>query len=408
MEYEILELKNGLRIIHSHKKDAEISHCGLLINAGTRDETPEDAGIAHFIEHVLFKGTKKRKAFHILNRLESVGGELNAYTSKEETCVYASFLNMHYERSIEILADISFNSIFPAKEIEKEKDVIIDEIKSYQDNPIEQIHDEFEEIIFSGHSLSIPILGTPQSVKKLNRSKILRFTKEYYAPDNMVFSSVGNISSDKLVQLLERYFGSVKPSAHARERKAFKGYKKRDIVYKKENYQAHCVIGNAAYGYKHKNKMGFILLNNLFGGPGMNSRLNLAIREKYGYTYNIESNYTPYIDTGVFTIYLGTDPLHLDKSIGLVYKELDKLKNKLLGTQQLKQAKQQMIGQIAMAQESRSGQMISLGKSLMNFGKVDALKDIYKQIEKISGSQLLDIANEVFDEQRLSTLIYKS
>jgi predicted Zn-dependent peptidase len=408
MEYEILELKNGLKIIHSHIKDAEVSHCGLIINAGTRDETMEDAGMAHFIEHVLFKGTKKRKAFHVLNRLESVGGELNAYTSKEETCIYASFLNVHYERSIEILADICFNSIYPAKEIEKEKEVIIDEIKSYQDNPIEQIHDEFEEIIFAGHALAIPILGTPESVKKLNRNKILKFTKEYYAPDNMVFSSVGNISSSRLLEMLNKYFGAVKPSAHERKRKTFRGYKKTTKIYQKETYQAHCIIGNTAYGYKHKNKIGFILLNNLFGGPGMNSRLNLSIREKYGYTYNIESNYTPYIDTGVFSIYLGTDTSNLDKSIGLVYKELDKLKNNVLGSLQLKSAKQQMIGQIAMAQESRSGLMMSLGKSLLNFGRVDTLKDIYQKIENLSGTQLMDIANEIFDEKKLSTLIYKS
>ena len=356
MEFQTFTLSNGIRVIHKQDTTTNVSHCGLIINVGSRDEDEHEQGVAHYIEHSFFKGTQKRKAFHILSRLAAVGGELNAYTTKEETCIYASFLKEHYERSVELISDIVFNSTYPAKEIEKEKAVIIDEIDSYLDSPSEQIFDDFEDLVFANHSLGKNILGTKESVQSFKQQHIKDFIKKNYATDKMVFSS----------------------------------------------------IGNTAYYEKHKNKGTLYLLNNLLGGPEMNTRLNLSIREKYGYTYNLESNYQPYSDTGIFSIYMGTDSKYLNKTISLVEKELKKLRETKLGIRQLKEAKQQLIGYATLAEEGKCNKMLSVGKTLLNFNKIEDMDSIYKKLNAITAEQILEVANQIFEPSKLSYLVYRS
>lgn len=406
MEYNLYELENGIRVIHKPVKN-RVSHCGFIINTGTRDEKLEENGLAHFIEHSIFKGTKHRKAHHILNRIDNVGGELNAYTTKEKTCVYASFTNEHFDRATELLSDIFFNSTYPVKEIEKEKDVIIDEIYSYQDSPFEQIYDDFEELIFKNHPLGMNILGTVDSVKSFRRDDILKFIDRNYATNKIIFSIVGDYTEKKIKSIIGKYLNQPLSTSSSQKRKAFTNYNVFNTELEKDNYQAHCMIGNIAYSSQDKNNTGFILLNNILGGPAMNSRLNMGIREKYGFTYNIESSYTSYTDSGLFSIYLGTDSKHLNKSIDLVHKELHKLRTKKLSSSQLQKAKQQLIGQITLSEESKVNVMLGMGKSLLFFNKVDSLETVYSKINKLSSENIIDIANEVFAKEQLSSLIYK-
>ena len=406
-EFVLFTLPNGIRVIHKKTND-EVAHCGIIINAGSRDEKEHEQGLAHLIEHVLFKGTKKRKAYHILNRIDAVGGELNAYTTKEETCIYASFLQNYFERAVELIADITFNSTFPDKEIKKEKAVIVDEINSYLDNPSEQIFDDFDEIIFPNHPLGRNILGTPESLKKMKRSDLLDFVKRNYTANQIVFSSIGNLNEAHLKKVLTKHFGAIKLANSVPERKNFKKYKARQVELSKDTNQAHCIIGNLAFGVNHRDRTALVLINNLLGGPAMNSRLNLAIREKYGFTYNLESNYAIFTDTGLFSVYMGTDTKYLERCVDLVHKELDLLRSKKMGTQQLQTAKQQLIGNIALAQESKVNLMLSLGKSILLFNKVDKLSDIYKKIEQISPEKVLEISNLVFEKNNLSRLTYLS
>lgn len=407
MDLNFFELKNGIRIIHKPSK-SEVAHCGFIINTGSRDEEEKENGLTHFIEHAIFKGTKKRKAYHILNRLDNVGGEINAYTTKENTCIYASFTKNYFERSFELLSDILFNSIYPEKELEKEKDVIIDEINSYQDSPFEQIYDDFEEMIFSPHPLGRNILGTIDTVKSLQQKDILNFIKKHYNTNQIIFSVVGDIPFKKIVKLAEKYLEKVPSKSSASKRENFTIYTPEIKKIKKPTHQVHCMIGNTTYGAHDKRKNGFILLNNILGGPAMNSRLNMGIREKYGFAYNIESSYTIYSDIGLFSIYLGTDNKHIEKSIDLTIKELRKLKEKRLSSLQLQRAKQQLIGQIALAEESKSSIMLGMGKSLLLYNKIDSLKETYDKINALTEIELLDIANESFDEKLLSILTYEN
>ncbi|MFT5246790.1 MAG: putative Zn-dependent peptidase [Flavobacteriales bacterium] len=406
-EFHTFTLPNGLRCIHK-ETTREVSHCGLIVNAGSRDEQDHEQGLAHFIEHSIFKGTKKRKTFHILNRLDRVGGEINAYTTKEETWVYASFLNAHFERAVELIGDICFNSTFPAKEIEKEKDVIIDEINSYLDSPAEMIFDEFEDLIYEGHPLGVNILGTEQSVKKFTRQDIFNLVGRRYTADNMVFSSVGNMPIAKVKKLAEKHLGHFESKALDNVRKPFTTYVPRELEQVKNVFQTHCIIGSETMGNDDDRKMTLALLNNYLGGPAMNSRLSLSIREKHGYTYNIESNYTAYGETGNIQIYLGTDNKFLSKTLKLVDKELELLRTKKLGTTQLRDAQQQMIGQLALSQDSGVGTMLALGKSYMLYDRVDPLSEVFARIQRISANEIMEIANEVFDPKKLSRLLYRA
>ena len=400
------KLENGIRIVHK-KTSSAVAHCGLIIKGGSRHESSDEQGLAHFIEHVIFKGTSKRKAYHILSRMEDVGGELNAFTTKEETCIYSSFMPEYYTRALELLSDITFNSIFPKKELEKEKIVVLDEINYYKDNPSELIFDEFEEHIFANHSLGKNILGTPLHIQSFDKKMIEKFIQSNYLTNEIIISSVGNISMNKLIKSVETHFAHIPKSDLKREEKTFSNYQKKEVEIARKGFQAHCMLGATAYGINHPKKTALILLNNILGGPGMNSRLNLAIREKYGFTYSIESNYTPYSDTGIFSIYLASDNDKIDKSIKLTKKELVKFCQKPLGTLQLKKAKQQLIGQIAIGQESEVNLMLAMGKSMLLYNKVDTFESVKNKIESINSNNLLEVANEVFNLNNLSSLIYK-
>lgn len=406
MDLLLHTLKNGIRLVH-HRIPGMLGHCGVIINIGSRNETLPEHGMAHFIEHMLFKGTTRRKAYHILSRLEDVGGELNAYTTKEETAVHASFLKEDYERAIELIRDITFNSTFPLKEIEKEKDVIIEEINSYLDNPSELIFDDFEELIFADQPIGRNILGTPASVKSFSRKMINDFISNNYNTNDMVFCSVGNISDEKILKLFNTYFSDiVKENREPAPRQSWQ-YKPVSLTKKMDTYQNHCITGNLAYDLKDKRRMGMFLLNNILGGQGLNSRLNLSLREKNGLAYNVESSYSPYNDTGVFSIYFGTDSQYLNKSMSIAMAELKKLRTTKLGTIQLSKAKNQIKGYLARGYENHESLMLSMGKSLLIFDKIDSIEDLCLKIDGVTSSELLETANEIFDPSKMSTLIYK-
>ena len=406
MSFHHHQLENGIRIVHK-KTTGAVAHCGLIIKGGSRDEAEQEQGLAHFIEHVIFKGTSKRKAYHILSRMEDVGGELNAFTTKEETCIYSSFMPEYYSRALELLSDITFNSIFPKKELEKEKIVVLDEINYYKDNPSELIFDEFEEQVFSNHSLGKNILGTPKHIQSFDKKMIEDFMHKNYLTHEIIISSVGNISMSKLIKVIENHFANIPKKDLKREENTFSNYRKKEMEVERKGFQSHCILGTEAYGVNHPKKTALILLNNILGGPGMNSRLNLAIREKYGFTYSIESNYTSYSDTGIFSIYLASDNDKMNKSIKLAKRELIKFCEKPLGTLQLKKAKQQLIGQIAIGQESEVNLMLAMGKSMLLYNKVDTFELVKNKIENVTSEELVNVANEVFNLDNLSSLIYK-
>ena len=406
MKTNTYRLNNGIRVIHQ-QVDSPAAHFGIILNTGSRDEQPSEQGIAHFIEHIIFKGTQKRKAFHIISRMEDVGGELNAYTGKEETAIYASFLNEHCERAIELISDIIFNSTFPEKELEREKEVVIEEIQSYYDSPLELIFDDFDELLFDGHPIARNILGTPAKVKKFSRQDVLSFITNNYHTDEMALSFVGNIPFGKFRVMVDKYFSEIEEKKRKQSRTVFDKYTPSLKKVKRKTYQTHCVIGNIAYEANHPNKLGMVLLNNMLGGQSMNSRLNLSLRERNGIAYNIESNYTAYSDTGQFNVYFGTDRENLERAISLVTKEFKKIKEEKTGILQLSKAKKQLIGQIALSSEDRADLMLSLGKSFLLFDEVDDPETIFKKIETISSDLLLEIANEILDINKLSTLIYE-
>ena len=336
-------LKNGIRLIH-FETNSPVGHLGVLINTGSRDENDTEHGLAHFIEHSVFKGTNKRKAYHVLSRIEDVGGELNAFTTKEETSLYCTFLKPDYGRAAELLSDIIFNSIYPEKEINREKEVIIEEINSYKDSPSELIFDDFEVLIFDGHPIARNILGTPEHLASFNRKSIFTFIENNYHTDQMVISSVGAISLKDLVKIIEKNFGAVESKIRQRKRERFDNYMPGMRSLSKETYQNHCILGNVAYDSSHELRVAMVLLNNLIGGQSMNSRLNLALRERRGMAYNIESGYTAYSDTGLFNVYFGTDSYNFEKAYQLILKEFKLLRDKRLGDIQLSKAKKQMCG----------------------------------------------------------------
>jgi len=406
MELLYHTLENGIRVVHL-RTNGMVAHCGLVINIGSRNERDNEHGMVHFIEHMLFKGTRKRKTYHILSSLEDAGGELNAYTTKEETAIHASVLKEEFEKAVDIISDITFNSVFPAKEIEKEKDVIIEEINSYLDDPAELIFDDFEEMIFPGQPIGRNILGTPVTVKSFTQKALFEFFSGNYKTNQMVFCSVGNIPDEKVVRLVNKYFGAVTSNIKKGRKYKPSFYTKSTVTKKMDTNQDHCIIGNVAYNIKDKRRIGMFLLNNLLGGQGLNSRLNLSLREKNGLAYNVESNYNAYVDTGVFSIYFGTDRQNLEKSIAITLLELNKLRNTRLGPLQFSKAKNQLKGYLARSYENHESLMLSLGKSLLVFNRIDSLEDICKKIDSLTTSELLDISNEVFEPSGLSTLIYK-
>lgn len=405
-KYNETTLKNGIRLIHKEKK-GEIAHLVLMVETGTRDEQALENGLAHFVEHTIFKGTQNRKAYHILSCLDNVGGDLNAFTTKEETCIQATFLKQHYKRSLDLFADIAFHSTFPENELAKEKEVILDEINSYLDSPSDEIYDLFEEMVFKGHPLSRNILGTTDLVKGFKRQDILDFMSHNYSTDQMILASIGDISFKEFEHLAMTYFGSQLAHLINKKREKFKGYTPENRILKRNNHLSHCIIGGMAPEFSSVLRMPVVMLNNVLGGPAMSSRLGLNIREKYGFAYTIESQYTAYSDVGLINVYMAVDPDSLEKAIGLVYKELDKLCQQKLGTMQLQHAKQQLIGQVALSYESGMNELLSVTRSRIMNEPIEYMDDIIRKVEAVSAEDILEVANRVFDKDRLSQIVFE-
>ena len=407
MQYHYFELKNGMRsVLSTHA--SPVAHIGLIIGAGSRDEQRGEHGLAHFIEHMVFKGTRARKSRQILNYIDIVGGDLNAFTTREETCLHASVPVEFTERAVDLLADVFNHGTFPEKELEREKEVVIDEIRSYRDMPDETILDEFESKLFKGHALGRCVQGTEESVASFDRNALLNFVNRHYSASTTVVSCVGNIEPKKWETLFKRYFEEVPPRAQVPKRKPFRGQNVFEESLTKNIYQSHCVVGTKAYSIQDKRRTGLVFLNNLLGGPGNNSRLNLEIRERHGLSYHIESNFVPYMETGTFLIYLGTDRKNLDRALSLVMKELSLLRSKRLSTTALHHAQQQLCGQLILGHESGQAEMLSAGKSTLIRGKVYSIQDAIHDIRKLDPGFLLDIANEVFMPEGLSRLTFQS
>ena len=422
MKYNTYTLDNGLRIIHL-PSDSKVVYCGYQINAGTRNEEPGEEGLAHFCEHVTFKGTERRKAWHILNCLESVGGDLNAYTNKEGTVYYSAILKEHIARAIDLLTDIVFHSVYPQAEIDKEVEVICDEIESYNDSPAELIYDEFENIIFKGSPLGHNILGTAEQVRSFKTEDALRFTRKLYRPDNAIFFAYGDIDFKKLVRLLKKSFLSEErrvksekfnsPEAQTQfniQHSTFNtqhSFEGQTIVMQKNTHQAHVMIGTRAYDVNDSRRMPLYLLNNMLGGPGMNAKLNLALREHNGLVYTVESTMVAYGDTGVWSIYFGCDEHDVKRCLRLVRKELDKFMLKPLSEAQLKAAKKQIKGQIGVACDNRENFALDFGKSFLHYGWEKNVDRLYEQVDEITAEQIQAVAQELFDKDRLTTLIFK-
>ena len=422
MKYNTYTLDNGLRIIHL-PSDSKVVYCGYQINAGTRNEEPGEEGLAHFCEHVTFKGTERRKAWHILNCLESVGGDLNAYTNKEGTVYYSAILKEHIARAVDLLTDIVFHSVYPQAEIDKEVEVICDEIESYNDSPAELIYDEFENIIFKGSPLGHNILGTAEQVRSFKTEDALRFTRKLYRPDNAIFFAYGDIDFKKLLRLLKKSFLSEErrvksekfnsPEAQAQfniQHSTFNtqhSFEGQTIVMQKNTHQAHVMIGTRAYDVNDSRRMPLYLLNNMLGGPGMNAKLNLALREHNGLVYTVESTMVAYGDTGVWSIYFGCDEHDVKRCLRLVRKELDKFMQKPLSEAQLKAAKKQIKGQIGVACDNRENFALDFGKSFLHYGWEKNVDRLYEQVDEITAEQIQAVAQELFDKDRLTTLIFR-
>lgn len=402
---KIFKLSNGIKVVHQHLATTKIVHCGIILDIGSRDENTENQGIAHFWEHMAFKGTRRRRSFNIINSLDSVGGELNAYTDKEKVVFYASVRDEYFERAVDILSDITFHSVFPENQIEKERGVILEEMAMYHDSPDESLQDEFEAIVYKDHPMGMNILGKPETVKSFRKRDFLSFFKNTFSTDKIVFSCVGNISPDRVERLARKYFEGIETRKALVRRKGFRKYKANEQIIKRTIKQAKCAIGRDAYPMRHENRIPLFILANMLGGPGMNSRLNLALREKYGFVYSIDAHYIPYTDTGMFAVFFGTEPRQLDRCISLVKKELNRFCEKPLTRRQLDSAKEQIKGQLAMAEENNLSLMLMMGRSVLDLGRVPTLEETYYQIDETNSLKLRDIAQEIFDEKTLSYLI---
>ena len=399
-------LSNGLRII-LQPTEGQVSYAGFAINAGTRDERADQPGMAHFVEHMLFKGTEKRKAWHILNHMEKVGADLDAYTNKEETVVYSVFLQEHLKRAVDLMADLVFHSTFPQAEIEKETDVIIGEIQSYEDTPSDLIFDGFEDLIFSGHALGRDILGSAEALKRYTTADALAFYRQFYVPENMVFFVTGRYEMKQVIRYVEKAVEEIPQTPLDYVRLSPSSYIAREQVQHRDTHQAHVMMGNRAYEGNSKKKLMLYLLTNLLGGTGMNSRLNVALREKRGLVYEVEANSTSYTDTGTFSIYFGCDLEDVDRCVALTRRELKKLCEKALTISQLQALKKQTMGQIGVAQDNRENNALGMAKTFLHYDRFVTTEEVYKSMDRLTPVHLLEVANEVFGEQNLSTLIYR-
>ncbi len=401
----IFTLSNGIRVVHQRLDTTKIVHCGIIVDIGSRDENPQNQGIAHFWEHMVFKGTKRRRSFNIINSLDSVGGELNAYTEKEKVVFYASVRDEFFERAVDVLSDITFHSVFPDHQIEKERGVILEEMAMYLDSPDDSLQDEFESIVYKDHPMGMNILGKPETVNSFTQKDFFQFFRDHLGTDKIVFSCVGNISEEQVERIARKYLEGIRRKKANSRRKKFRIYKPREQVLQRIVKQAKCAIGRDAYSIASENKIPLYLLVNMLGGPGMNSRLNLALREKHGFVYSIDAHYIPYTDTGMFAVFFGTEPRQLDRCISHVKKEFNRFCEKPLTRRQLSSAKNQIKGQLAMGEENNLSLMLSMGRNVLDVGRVPTLEEIYNKIDDISPFKLQDVAQEIFDEGKMSYLI---
>lgn len=405
MEYTTYTLPNGLRMIHMPAQ-SPVAYCGYAVNAGARDEEPQEHGLAHFVEHMIFKGTEHHKANYILNRIESVGGELNAYTTKEETFVYSIFMKEHFLRAFDLLTDLVFYSSFPEIEIEKEKDVILDEISSYEDSPSELIFDDFENLLYKEHALGHNILGEEETLERFSTTTGISFMNRYYTPGNMVFFSMGDIPFNKIVKWAESLFSTLPAHSSPQKRKVPTLSSASSLTMSKETHQAHVMIGSHAFSMFDEKRIPMFLLNNIIGGPGMNNRLNVSLREHNGLVYSVESNITSYTDTGLFSIYFGTDPKNKEKAIRLVHREIEKLHETKLTEKQLTAAKKQALGQLGVSIDNREGLFLNMGKSFLHYNFFASMEEVFNQINDITAEGILDIAQTVLAPDKLFMLSY--
>lgn len=410
-KYNTHTLTNGLRIIHLFDA-SPVVYCGFGINAGSRDEAPDEEGLAHFCEHVSFKGTSRRRAWHIINSLERVGGDLNAFTNKEETVYYAAVLRDHLPRAVDLLSDIVLHSTYPQNEIDKEVEVIADEIESYNDSPSELIYDEFDNMLFEGHPLGHNILGRADRVRQFTTADALRFTHRFYRPENMVFFAYGAINFDRLVRLLEKAtegFPDKEPLFSDLETGDTAPAPYRPGIYEhdRSTHQAHVMVGNRAYGIHDSKRMPLYLLNNILGGPGMNTRLNLSLRERRGLVYTVESTMVSYSDLGAWSVYFGCDHHNMHRCLRLVQGELQRMIDHRLTDSQLKTAKQQLKGQIGIACDAREGFALSFGKSFLHYGWERDVQRLCRNIDAITAQEIQEVAAEIFCPDQLTTLIFK-
>ena len=411
MKYNTYTLSNGLRVIHLPSA-SPVVYCGYEIAAGTRNEEPGEEGLAHFVEHVTFKGTERRRSMQILNTLERVGGDLNAFTQKEDTVYYAAILKEHLPKAVDVLTDIVFHSIYPQTEIDKEVEVICDEIESYNDSPAELIYDDFENILFEGHPLGHNILGTAERVRRFTTEDALRFARKYYRPDNAIFFAYGDVDFEKLIKTLPQplpigrgvdTLGADESNGSLPLGRVGGG----SFWVDKGTHQAHVMMGTRAYDIHHPLRIPLYLLNNLLGGPGMNARLNISLRERNGLVYTVESTMVSYGDTGLWGVYFGCDPHDVKRCLRLVRHELDKFIEKPLTDAQLNAAKRQLKGQIGIACDNREQFALDFGKSFLHYGWEKDITSLYAQIDEVTAEQIQQVARELMGEDRITTLIYK-
>ena len=406
-KYNTYTFDNGLRVIHL-PSESQVVYCGYQIAAGTRDEEAQEIGIAHFCEHMTFKGTQRRNALQIINALEGVGGELNAFTNKEDTVYYAAISKEHFAQAVDVLTDIVFHSQYPLHEIEKEVEVICDEIESYNDSPAELIYDEFENQLFKGHPLGHNILGTAEHLRTYKTEDALRFVRRYYRPDNAIFFVYGAIDFKQIVRRLKKQdFGKQEECESATPDTTLSTYQSTTLTMEKNTHQAHVMLGSRAYDIHHPLRISLYLLNNILGGPGLNARLNLSLRERNGLVYTVESTMVSYSDTGMWCVYFGCDPHDVKKCLRLVRHELDKVMQKPLSATQLRHAKRQLKGQIAIACDNHEQFALDFGKSFLHYGWEKDITHLYDSIDKVTAEDIQKVANELFATERLTTLIFR-
>ncbi|MBQ0016736.1 MAG: insulinase family protein [Bacteroidales bacterium] len=404
--YQYHTLSNGIRIVFKRVSSA-VAYSGVYINVGSRDELEHEQGMAHFIEHSIFKGTTHRRSYHILNRIDGVGGELNAFTTKEETCIYASSLVEHLGRCLELFSDVLFNSVFPESELEKEREVVVEEISSYRDMPSDLIFDEFEDQIYGAHPLAHNILGSKRNVRHFTSQQVADFFNQHYTTQKMVISVVADISFDRLLRMCERYFGSRECRESPQRRVEVPVPQPFERYISRRTHQAHLLLGCAAPSLYDDSKVAFSLINNILGGPAMNSRLNVAIRERYGFCYTIESQYVPFCDAGLFYVYAGTEPDAVERVVELIKRELAKMVSEPITMQQLRAAQRQYIGQMAITNDLGMNEMQSIGKAYLNYDHVDTIEEMSRDILSVTSQDIKEVAGRLFEEHAFSLLCYR-